>query len=65
VQNYYKKHAYYFIACHTRARGWRSGVGTHKLGRAKNFQIPAKLFASIHPDLHQTVCLHAAYFHVS
>ena len=35
---------------HTRLAAWRSGGGTQKLGRATNFQIPAKLSASIHPD---------------
>ena len=33
-----------------RLAAWRSGGGTQKLGRATNFQIPAKLSASIHPD---------------
>ena len=33
-----------------RLAAWRSGGGTQMLGRAQNFQITAKLSASIHPD---------------
>ena len=33
-----------------RLAAWRSGGGTQKLERAINFQIPAKLSASKHPD---------------
>jgi len=36
--------------CAQRLAAWRSGGGTQKLGRAINFQIPAKLSASVHPD---------------